>query len=216
MLPGIVCSRKSRFCRTNRCFKRPFPTKIRAQELQDAGKHCPAASCGVAEQTNIRIKANDRVINFSAPPLLPPTPPPSLFSKTNSDCSEHLYQVLLYVLPRNYWCDCGSWNDCTLEEIARVNITHQQSPSLIHPHPLRQRNTVGHRFVIKEGAGQMGDRIAPSLHESWWPTALVSPIWIVLGGFKPHKLLVADVFFFVGLFLKDVLDIITCTCFSLI
>ena len=42
------------------------------------------------------------------------------------------------------------------KEIAKVNNTHQQSPSLIHPHPLRQGNTRRHRFVIKRGASQMG------------------------------------------------------------
>lgn len=41
-------------------------------------------------------------------------------------------------------------------------MTHQQSPSLIHPPPPSAGGALG--FVIERGAGQMEGRVAPSVH----------------------------------------------------
>lgn len=104
-------------------------------------------------------------MNFNTPP-----PPVWMYSESSKHLiSTYILSSVTSELWRLWWILEG----LHLKEIGKVNITHQESPSLIHPHPLRPRNTRRHRFVIRGGAGQMGDRIAPSLHESWWSYAVV-------------------------------------------
>lgn len=145
------------FCCKNRWFTRLFFLSIGHSKLY-MSKGRLVAPCFVIQSKKIRKPPLHNELSHS------PTP------HTQFECIPSpvniSFQHIFSSVTSELWRLWRILEGLHLKEIGKVNITHQESPSLIYPHPLQPRNTRRHRFVIRGGAGQMGDRIAPSLHES--------------------------------------------------